>query len=212
MSDGSSRLRRWLVNGIVITVPLVVTVLLFAIVFDFLLGFISPVVRLVAYVWPTEPSTEVIELLTLVSILGLFVLVGMVAEYTPGRRLSSTMHATAESIPGVSTIYTTVRRASNLLVDDDTNQFQDVRLVEFPHGDSYMLAFLTADTSPVIRDAVNGNEMLTVMVPLGPNPTTNGFIMHVPTEDVHDVDVTVEEAVRSIATLGVASNDIDAEA
>ncbi|MFC7231986.1 hypothetical protein ACFQMM_12300 [Saliphagus sp. GCM10025308] len=51
--------------------------------------------------------------------------------------------------------------------------------------------------------------MQTVMIPLGPNPMTNGFIVHVPDEAVSDVDVSVEEAVRMTATLGVASNGVD---
>jgi len=49
--------------------------------------------------------------------------------------------------------------------------------------------------------------MVTIMVPLAPNPATNGYVMHMPTEKVHEVDLTVEEAFRSIATLGVVAAD-----
>ncbi|WP_121743885.1 DUF502 domain-containing protein [Natronorubrum halophilum] len=206
------RFKRWLINGVVITIPLVITLLVFVVVIDFVLGILSPVVRGLIYVWPNEPSTEIVQFATLLSLFVFFLLVGIAAEYTPGRYISRRVHATIETIPGVSTIYESVRRASRMLIDDDTDQFQDVKLVEFPHRDAYMLGFLTATTPPAIEDRIDDGEMMTIMVPLGPNPTTNGFIMHIPAERVYDVDVTVEEAVRSIATLGVASNELGGDA
>ncbi len=90
---------------------------------------------------------------TLASVIGVFLLVGLVAEYTPGTYLSKQVHATMETIPGVSTVYESVRRASKLLVEDESDQFKDVKLVEFPHEGAYMLGFLTAETPPWSRPA-----------------------------------------------------------
>lgn len=211
MVNVSTELKRWLINGIAITIPLVVTLIVLMVVLDFVLEILSPVVTTVTYLWTNEPPTVVIQLTTLVTLVAFFLLVGCVAEYTPGERLSKIVHRTMETIPGVSTIYASVRRASDILVDDDTEQFQEVKLVEFPHEDAYMLGFLTADTPTTIADSAGIEEMQTIMVPLGPNPTTNGFVMHVPSERIHDVDVTVEEAIRSIATLGVATDSVEAD-
>lgn len=211
MADVASRFKRWFIHGVAITIPLVVTLIVLIVVLNFILGVLSPVVDAVTFVWPNEPPVAVIQLATLLSLIVLFLLVGVAAEYTPGEHISDLVDETMETIPVVSTVYVTVRRASDILVDDDTDQFQDVKLVEFPHEDAYMLGFLTADTPDSIENQLGVEEMLTIMVPLGPNPTTNGFVMHMPAENVHDVDMTVEEAVRSIATLGVASNGIDEE-
>lgn len=201
--------RSWLINGIAITIPLVVTIAVLTFVLNFILNILSPIVHAVAYLWPNEPPTAVIQLTTLLSLVGSILLVGVAADFTSGERFSGAVHSTMESIPGVSTVYATVRRASDVLVDDDTEQFKEVKIVEFPHDDAYMLAFLTSDTPERIERAIDGQEMQTVMVPLGPNPTTNGFVMHVPTENVRDVDLSVEQAVRSIATLGVATDGVD---
>ncbi|ELY55894.1 DUF502 domain-containing protein [Natronolimnohabitans innermongolicus] len=203
-----SRVKRWLVNGIALTIPLVITLILLIVVVDFVLGIMDPVVQGVIYVWPNDPPTVIVQSATLLSLVAFFLLVGIAAEYTPGRYISQRVHATMETIPGVSAIYESIRRASKLLVDDDTDQFKDVKLVEFPHRNAYMLGFLTAETPPVVEERVDDEAMVTIMVPLGPNPTTNGFVMHMPEERVHDVDITVEEAIRSIATLGVASDGL----
>ncbi|WP_306055131.1 DUF502 domain-containing protein [Natronococcus wangiae] len=209
MDEVSELIKRWVINGIVLTIPLVVTLLVLLVVVDFVLGVLSPVVTGVAYVWPNEPPTIVIQLTMLLSLFAFFVLIGLVAEYTPGKHLSKRVDATMETIPGVSTLYESVRRASDILVDDETDQFQEVKLVEFPHNGAYVFGFLTANTPTEIEHSADESAMMTLMVPLGPNPTTNGFVMHVPVENVYDVDITVEEAVRSIATLGVSVDGLD---
>ncbi|MBZ6494686.1 DUF502 domain-containing protein [Natrinema longum] len=203
-----SRFQRLLINGVVITIPLVATLLVVLVVFDFILGVLSPIVSGVTYAWPDEPPVAVIQFATLLSVIGFFLVVGLVAEYTPGTYLSERVHATMETIPGVSTVYESVRRASRLLADDETDQFQEVKLVEFPHEGAYMLGFLTAETPAVVEDSAGEAGMVTIMVPLAPNPATNGYVMHMPAENVHEVDLTVEEAFRSIATLGVAADSL----
>ena len=208
MASVTSRIKRWLVNGIVITIPLVATLLVVSVVINFILNAIAPVTTGVTYLWPNEPPAPVIEVVTLLSLFGVFLLIGLVAEYTPGEYVSTRVHGAMETIPGISTVYESIRQASRLLVEDDTDQFQDVKLVEFPHEGAYMLGFLTAETPTAIEASADEPEMVTIMVPLAPNPATNGYVMHMPVEKVHEVDLTVEEAFRSIATLGVAADGL----
>lgn len=200
----SSKLKGWLIHGVVITLPIVVTLVVLMVVLDFLLGMLSPIVMAVTYLWSNEPSTAVIQLVTVLALVAFFLVVGIVADITPGEHISRVVDKAVATIPGLGTVYTSVRQASKMVVDDDTDQFQDVKLIEFPHQNAYMSSFLIGDTPENIEDSLEVGEMVTVMVPLGPNPTTNGFVMHMPAESVHDVDLTVEEAVQSIATLGVA--------
>ncbi|MFC7213966.1 DUF502 domain-containing protein [Saliphagus sp. GCM10025334] len=209
MNALSSRLRRWFVNGVVITIPIIVTLIVLLVVLEFVLGILTPVIAGIGYLWDNEPSTAVMQVLTILALLAFFLLVGLAADYTPGTYLSRWFHRTFETIPGIGTIYTSVRQASNVLIDDDVDQFEDVKLVEFPHRGAHVLGFLTADTPTAIEESADAGDMQTVMIPLGPNPMTNGFIVHVPDEAVSDVDVSVEEAVRMTATLGVASNGVD---
>lgn len=209
MVEVSAALKRWLINGIAITIPLVVTLIVLIVVLEFVLDVLSPVIVAVEMVWADEPPTAIVELTTLLSLVALLLLIGIVAEHTPGKRISRSIHHTMETVPGISTIYLSVRRASDILVDDDADQFQEVKLIEFPHENAYILGFLTADTPKAIEESAGVGPMQTIMVPLGPNPTTNGFIMHMPRERVYDVDLSVEDAVRSIATLGVATEGVN---
>jgi uncharacterized membrane protein len=201
--------KRWLLQGVIISLPIVITLLVLIVVLDFILGILSPVVAAVAYVWPNEPSALVIQGTMVLALVIFFLLIGLIADITPGKHVSQLVDRAMATIPGLSTVYTSVRRVSDILVDDDTDQFQDVLLIEFPHEDAYMLSFLVGESPREIEDSLAIGEMVTVMLPLGPNPTTNGFIMHMPEEHVHEVDLTVEEAIQSIATLGVAEVSMD---
>jgi len=125
----ASSVKRLFVNGVVITIPLIATLLVALVVLDFILGVLSPVITGITYVWPDGPSVPVIEFATLASVIGVFLLVGLVAEYTPGTYLSKRVHATMETIPGVSTVYESVRRASTLLVEDDSEKVHEVDLM-----------------------------------------------------------------------------------
>lgn len=198
------RLKQWLISGFVITIPLVITLIILSVVFDFILDFLRPVIAGVGFLWPNEPSTMFVELATLLLLVVLFVLIGFVADQTRGANVVMFVDAAIETIPGVGGIYLTLRQVSKQLSADDTQQFEDVRLIEFPHQGAYALGFLTGDTPESIENSAGAGEMVTIMVPLGPNPTSNGFIMHMPVDNVYDLDYSVEDAIQSIATLGVA--------
>lgn len=201
--------KQWLIHGIVITIPMVVTLLVLFVVLDFILRILSPIIVLVEYLWVDTPPMALIQVTMLLSLVGFFLLVGIVADFTPGGYFTGMVDKTMSLIPGLGTVYTGVRQATTILLSDDTDEFQDVKLIEFPHENSYMLSFLIEDTPTTINDGVGVEEMQTLMMPLGPNPTTNGFIVHMPTEHVYPVDLTVEEAVQSIATLGIAEERMD---
>lgn len=203
------RLKHWLIHGFIITLLAVVTIVVLMIVVEFILGMLSPLITAVACLWSDEPPAVVMQATTVLSLIAIFILIGLIADLTPGEHVSRLVEKTLTTIPGLGTVYTSVRRASRMVVDDDTEQFQDVKLIEFPHENAYMASFLIGEAPAAITDGLEVEEMVTVMVPLGPNPTTNGFVMHMPAENVHDVDLTVEEAIQTIATLGVDEVDQD---
>jgi uncharacterized membrane protein len=109
-------------------------------------------------------------------------------------------------VPGVGSLYRSIDEMSGLLLDSDTDSFQEVKLVEFPDQGSYAFAFLTAETPDVVQEGVGETEgMVTVFLPMAPNPVMGGYVLHVAEEHVFDVDMTVEEGIQSIVTSGVAT-------
>jgi len=91
-----------------------------------------------------------------------------------------------------------------VMLESDTQSFRDVKLVEFPHEGAYTLGFVTTETPPELAEPAGHADMLTLFLPLAPNPVMGGHLVHMPADRVMDVDMTVEEGIRAIVTSGVA--------
>ena len=202
-------LRRWLIAGSALAIPTVVTLFVVIFALNLLANVLTPIVDAVNVVFTDTPPAWFIELASILSLVGVVLVIGMIAESTSSERLASGFHAGMEAIPGVGTVYTSFRRMSDVLVESDTDSFQEVRLVEFPHEEAYSIAFVTAGSIDAVEDATNSEEVVTLFVPFAPNPVMGGQLIYVPVERTYDVDMSVEEAVSALVTSGVAARDVE---
>ena len=200
-----NRLKDAMLTGIGLTIPLIVTVLVLLFFANFLGNFLTPVARVLsaALGLGTGYDVLVLEVLTAVTMVGTILCIGLVAESTSGQRVERTFDAAMARIPAVGSVYRSVNEMSDLLLSTDSESFQEVYLVEYPTEGSYTLAFLTADTPEFVADAVGSTEMVTLFMPMAPNPVMGGYVVHVSVDRVYEVDLTVEEGLRSIVTSGV---------
>ena len=201
----TGNLRHWLVTGLALTVPLIVTLLILGFALNFLSDVLDPVVAAVRAAPGISPFFEgvLIETASIALLAAVVLAVGITADVTETNH-AQTFHTAIEAVPGVGELYRSFRRMSDVVLDDETETFQEVKLVEFPHEGSYSLAFVTADTPGTIHDAVGEMDMQTLFVPLAPNPVMGGFLVHFSTEQIYDVDMTVEEAIQALVTSGVS--------
>ena len=215
--DSTSRfveqLRQMFISGAAITIPAVVTLVVLAFAVNFILGLISPVVTVAADVFSLERNVpeEYMEALAVLTLLATVFAVGFVAETRSGDGLERAFDTAMARIPGVGSVYTSFNEMSKMLLSNDTQSFREVKLVEFPTAGAYTVAFVTADTPEVVNSATGNEEMTTLFMPMAPNPVMGGFVIHVTDERVHDVDLTVEEGIRSIVTSGVATGEARAD-
>ena len=207
--DGSivDSLRRWLLAGSALAIPTVVTLFVVTFALNFLANVLTPIVNAVNVVFADTPPAWFIQFASILSLVGVVLVIGFVAESTSSERLANGFHAGMEAIPGAGTVYTSFRRMSDVLVESDTDSFQEVRLVEFPHEGAYSIAFVTAESIGAIERAAGESDMVTLFVPLAPNPVMGGFLTYVPRERTYDVNMTVEEAVSALVTSGVTAGD-----
>ncbi|MBX0303256.1 DUF502 domain-containing protein [Haloarcula salinisoli] len=210
--------RQTFLTGVALTIPLFVTLLVVGFVVNTLSNVLDPVVAFAfqlsgSQLATAETPTYLAKLVAAaVLLLGIFA-VGLVAEQWSGSgRIETMFDATMERIPGVGSIYTSFDEMSKMLLDSDTQSFQEVVLVEHPTADSYTIAFVTASTPPEIERATGNDDMVTLFMPMAPNPVMGGHVVHVPVSRVCDVDMTVEEGLRSIVTSGVAIGETGGEA
>lgn len=207
----AKRLKRAGITGLGLIIPLVVTILVLLFVWGFIASLINPVsTRLAEYLGLNSEAERYVLLgLTTLGLAIVIVIMGFVANSTDGSHLEDTFDGIISSIPGVGAVYTSFNEMSQMLLDNDTQSFQEVVMVEYPAQGSYCVAFLTAETPAFVREAVGEDEMISVFMPMGPNPFMGGFPLHISTDRVYEIDMTVEEGVRSIVTSGVAMGEDD---
>jgi len=195
-----------LLTGIALTVPLAVTILLLVFVVRFLASLLQPFVGSVVALLGLGTALEVLAVYlfaVVVIVIGLLV-VGLAAKTSQGRRIERTVTGAIERIPGIGSVYGSFTEMSELLLDSDSQSFQEVVLVEFPTDGSYAVAFLSAETPEFVLESTGHDAMRTVFMPMAPNPVMGGYVLYVSEDRLYDVDMTVEEGIHSIVTSGVA--------
>jgi len=218
------RTQQTLLTGIAITIPVIVTLYVLTVALDFVSGALDPFIALLRWAGIIEEFERVrfigflievgvypyvVDFFTeLVALLVLFLIVagaGTLGRNRYGERLIDLFDLAITSIPGVGTVYKSFRRMGDVMLDEGGENFQDIKLVQCFEEDVYVIGFVTSDSPVTVENATGHEEMVSMFLPLAPNPVTGGLLTYIPVEDVYDVDMTVEEGVRSILTSGVAT-------
>lgn len=200
-------LRQALITGAAVVVPVVVTLVVLSIAFDFLYNIVAQFAGAVLLVPGASGAvTElVVEIATPVVLLLLILVVGFAVERSDvGEAAFDAFDDAVSALPGVGSVYDSFRQMSDVVMRSDEQNFRDVKLIEFPDEEIYTLGFLTTRTPEPLSEPTPHDSMVTVFLPLAPNPVMGGHLVHVPESRVMDVEMTVEEAMQTVVTTGVA--------
>ena len=192
------RLRRYLVAGILVWLPLGVTIFLLRI----LIGLMDKSMFLVPERYrPEEWLGFAIPGLGLVLTLLVLSLTGLLATNFLGRSMVSLWESMLERIPFVRSVYSAAKNFAEIVFSDSGQSFKKVLLIQYPREGLYSLAFQTATNLGEVQGRT-GEDIVCTFVPTTPNPTS-GFIIIVPKKDVIELDMDVDEALKMIISLGV---------
>lgn len=191
-------LRRYLITGIIIWVPLVVTVLVarFLIkLMDRSLVLIPPAYR------PEEILGFGIPGLGLLLTIAVLLLTGMLAANLFGRKVVAFWESLLARIPLIRSVYSGAKQVAETVLSDGSTSFKKVMLVQYPRKGVWSLCFQTSTDLAEIQGRTDA-EVVCVFVPTTPNPTS-GFILFVPREDLIELTMSVDEGLKMIISLGV---------
>lgn len=193
-------IKRYFITGLLIWVPLVIT----GWVLSLIISTLDQSLRLL----PTSIHPEALvgfaipgagAVLTLVMIL----LTGLLAANFIGQKLVVWWEKLLARIPVVNSVYNSVKQVSDTLFSPNGNAFRKALLVQYPRQGSWTVAFLTGAPGGDIVNHLAG-EHVSVYVPTTPNPTS-GFFLMMPAKDVVELDMTVDEALKYIISMGVVA-------
>ncbi len=200
-------LKNDLIAGLLVVIPLATTIWLGTTVSRFVLAFLTSIPKQFNPFNTLNPLLQ--ELINLgvgllVPLLGIL-LIGLMARNIVGRWLLEFGEGTLLRIPLAGSVYKTLKQLLETFLRDNSRRFRRVVLVEYPREGLYALGFVTGVLGASIQ-ADFEQTMLSVFIPTAPNPTT-GWYAVVPERSVRDVDLSVEDAFRTIISAGIVSPD-----
>jgi uncharacterized membrane protein len=195
-------LKKYLLAGLLVWTPLAITVWvltwLVGVMDGIFLGTIGPVVS-----EHTLTSLRQITGLGVVLVLVGLLVTGALVSNVAGRWWVKQWDKLFTHIPIVKSIYTSVKKVSDTLFSSNGNAFRKALLVQYPHEGMWTIAFQTGAPVGEVASKLEG-EHLSVYVPTTPNPTS-GFFLLVPRTDVKELQMSVDEALTYVISMGAVS-------
>jgi uncharacterized membrane protein len=130
-------------------------------------------------------------------------LTGLLTANIIGQRLVTIWEAMLARIPFFKSIYISVKQVSDTLFSSSGQAFRKALLVQYPRNGSWTIAFQTGVPGGDVVNHLRG-EYVSVYVPTTPNPTS-GFFLMMPRAEVIELDMTVDEALKYVISMGVAA-------
>ena len=191
-------LRRYFITGLVIWVPLVITLW----VLDLLVGTMDRSLLLLPQELRTESwlGTHIPGLGVILTVLVVFV-TGVFATNFFGAQLVAVWHRLLNRIPVVNSIYSSVKQISDTLFSSSGQAFRKAVLLQWPREGMWTIAFLTGTPGGGVQNHLPP-DCLSVYVPTTPNPT-GGYFVIVPRKDLIELDMSVDDALKYIISMGV---------
>jgi uncharacterized membrane protein len=191
-------IRRWLLAGLLVLVPLIVTVWLL----NWFIGTLDQTLQILPGDWhPDKLLGFHIPGFGVVLALAIVLAMGAVATNFFGRKLVSWWDALLSRIPIVRSIYSSVKQVSDTLFSENGNAFRKALLVQWPREGVWTIAFQTGMPGGDVANHLPG-DYLSVYVPTTPNPTGGYFVM-LPKADCIELKMSVDEALTYVISMGV---------
>ncbi len=198
------RLRSYVLAGLLVWLPLGVTIFLLQIAvgaMDRSLGLIPREIREELTIPIVGITVFEIPGIGLILTILILVITGLLTANLAGRKLVDFGESVLERIPLVRTIYSAVKNFTEIVLRPDGQSFKKVLLIQYPRKGLYGLAFKTSSDVGEV-DQKTGDKLICCFVPTTPNPTS-GFLILVPAQDVIELEMSVDEALKMIISLGV---------
>ena len=187
-------IKRWFLQGLVITTPLILTfILLF-----YSVVYVDDALISVLNLLPESIASLHFPGLGILVVLLLTTIIGSVAESWIMNRAVSAFNSVMSRLPVIRSVYQTIAKIIKGLLGDKDG-IQAAVMIEYPRKGIYSLAFKTGVTE------IDGKKLVTLFLPTTPNPTS-GFYLMLPEDQVVTTDLTREQAFKQIVSAGMIKN------
>lgn len=196
-------MKKYLIAGLLTWMPLAITIWVMLWVVGLMDGMFNGVLGLFDTLVPGLAKLKDIPGLGVLVTLALMLLTGMFVTNIFGQWWVHQWDRLLNRIPIVKSIYSSVKQVSDTLFSSSGNAFREAVLVQYPREGSWTIAFVTGRPSGEVAAHLVG-EHVSLYVPTTPNPTS-GFFLMMPKTSIKPLDMSVDEALKYIISMGVVA-------
>lgn len=200
-----ARLRRYFLTGMLITAPLGLTLFIVYWVINKVDELITPFIP-VAYRANTYLPFHIPGFGLLVVLIGLM-LIGSITAGFFGRFFVNASETILNRMPVVRGIYGVIKQVFETVLNQNSNAFRQVILLEYPRRGVWAIGFVTGETKGEVKGRFT-EEMINIFLPTTPNPTS-GFFLFVSKKDIIYLDMTVDEGIKMVMSSGLVTPDAE---
>lgn len=210
-----TRFKRYFFSGLLAILPISLTLIIIVKIFRYLINFVNyylPFNKIIQGLIDSNSTNELLlnfsniisYLLSIIITIFLILLVGFIAFHYVDKEKVKWFEGLFLKIPFSKTIYSTVKQISQIILSDEFSAFRKVVIIEYPKAGIYSLGFLT-NPNVLIKGKEKENHVA-VFIPTAPNPTTGMFVF-IKKEELINLEMRVEEAIKIIISGGAISPD-----
>ena len=210
-STFASRLGHNFLTGLFLLLPIGLTLYVVSVLLDLMGKFIQPALEVgLAWLWTNAKQPvpdfalglyrQLVVVSSAVVMIFILVVVGYLSKRLFGKILHRWFATVLERIPGLGSLYGTIRQMVDALSGRNKDTFRRVVIVEFPRPGMWSIAFVTHEQPTVFSEAI-GKPVVNVFIPAAPAPTT-GVILQVSPDEVRETKLTVGEALGLLMSFG----------
>lgn len=192
------------IAGILTCLPLVVTVYIILFLYRLLTRDVIPIIHKIANKFGYSFEPYILEAAALAFVFIIIFTIGLIAKVYLGKKILLLVDKLVSHIPVARTIYSGTKQVIDSFSATTGSNFSKVVLVEFPRRDMWMIGFVVKDAVPFMAESCGFKEAYNVFVPTAPNPTS-GFISIVDKKDIREVDLSVEDGIKFVFSVGLVN-------
>lgn len=193
-------MKKYFITGLLVLVPLVITVW----VLKSLIGAMDQSLLLLPDAWHPHAlfGRDIPGVGAILSVV-IVLTTGVIATNFFGKQLINLWEKLLNRVPVVKSVYSSVKQVSDTLFSDSGNAFRKAVLVQFPRQGAWTIAFITGTPGGDVSNHLHG-DYVSIYVPTTPNPT-GGYFLMMPKADVIELEMSVDEALKYIISMGVVA-------
>lgn len=201
-------MKKYILTGLLVWLPLAITIWVLKNVIGTLDGVFAWMITAAQAVLPQSlhpflHDVQQIPGLSVIILVTALWLTGVAVTNMAGQWILDQSNRVLSNIPIVKSIYNSVKQVSDTLFSSSGQAFREAVLVQYPRNGAWTIAFVTGKPDGEVARKLPA-DMVAVYVPTTPNPTS-GFMLIVPRTEVQSLNMSVDEALKYIISMGVVS-------